>query len=86
MAGNSNWKRLRILNALSLNFQNVKAVEKKTVAFAGIAAGGRGGVRIEAPASDEVDASLYGGGRRGQGPDSIENIFASVLVLKSAVA
>ena len=47
--------------------KDVKAVEKKTVAFAGIAAGGgRGGFRIEGPPSDEVDASLYGGGRRGQ--------------------
>ena len=85
MAGNSNWKRLRILNALSLNFQNVKAVEKKTVAFAGIAAGGRGGFRIEAPASDEVDASLYGGGRRGQGQDSIEIIFKTVLIKSSKI-
>ena len=58
-----------MLNALSFNFQNVKAVEKKTVAFAGIAAGGRGGFRIEAAPSDEVDASLYGGGRRGQRRD-----------------
>ena len=39
------------------------------MAFAGIAAGGRGGFRIEAPSSGEVDVSLYGGGRRGQKRD-----------------
>ena len=66
------------MNALSFNFKNVKAVEKKTVTFAGIAAGGRGGFSIEAP-SEDVDVSLYGGGRRGQGGNSIEKTLARVL-------